>query len=196
MSLKLLKDGRAPELGGSSVELNEFVPGKAPLGLDFNGGLSCLLPKGISWDLGAADYSFSNQNEDQFADYNFGEVHGKLGYTFSDLILSPRLRTSLNYRPDYFGEDGDGIYTPSGLGLPLPHRLGLNFAVGYQDVEGAKSSGPSGFDYTHWQIGLSKKVFGLVLDPSYADAHNQRDCGGSLCDGRVIFSISASGSPL
>ena len=68
--------------------------------------------------------------------------------------------------------------------------------MGYQDVEDDKSSGSSGFDYTRRQIGLSKKVFGLILDPSYADAHNQRDCEGSLCDGRVLFSISDSRNPL
>jgi predicted porin len=74
----------------------------------------------------------------------------------------------------------------------------LGLEIGYQDVEGDKTtgnntgeSGGDGFDYIHWRIGLSYEIKGFELGLSYQDT-NEQDFLGNAADSRVVFSVSRS----
>lgn len=121
-----------------------------------------------------------------------------LSYALANLPTQPTIAIGYNYSPDFFGEDGDGHYVNGTLDLALPWRFGLGLEIGYQDVDGDKTTGNNmgegvgnGFDYTHWRIGLSYEIKAFELDLSYQDT-NEEDFLGNLADSRVVFSISRS----
>ena len=51
------------------------------------------------------------------------------------------------------------------------------------------TTGPDGFNYTHYSVGISKSVGPLSLSASWNDADN--DCGGEICEA-LVGSISMS----
>ncbi len=156
------------------------------LEIDVYGGISGELDNGISWDVGGLYYIYPSS--DAKPEENFVEMYASAGYTFSG-VLEPSVSAGIAWSPDFFGEDGDGIYLNGSLDLSLPHGFGLSFYVGWQDVEGDKTSGPDGFNYTHYSIGISKSVGALDLSASWNDADN--DCGGEICEA-LVGSISMS----
>jgi len=144
--------------------------------------------KGVNLDIGGLYYSYSGSNVEPEED--FFEVYSSLGYTFSEIRFQPSIGAGVAYSPDFFGEDGDGVYLHSNLDLSLPHDFGLSFYVGYQNVEGGQFTGPAGFNYVHYSIGLSKYLGSVELNVSWNDADD--DCDGGtdeLCQA-VVFSVS------
>lgn len=106
--------------------------------------------------------------------------------------LTPTIGTKFWYSPDFFGEDGDATYIEGNLSLNLPHDFVLSIHAGYQNVDGDKTSGPNGFDYADYLIGLSKEVMGFNADLSYTSTIDQTDaCGDTnACDDTVFFTLS------
>jgi uncharacterized protein (TIGR02001 family) len=162
--------------------------------IDYYGGFRGGFANGISWDVGAVYYSYPGQNEDDLfgVDYDYWDVKGALGYTFADAALSPALGVSIFYSPDYFGSDGDSIYVAGSLDLSLPHGFVFGGDVGYDDVEGDEFTGAvGGYEYVHWRVGVAKTIAGVTLDLSYHDAEEEACFGGDICEGRVVFTVSA-----
>ena len=155
------------------------------LEIDIYGGFSGELDGGLSWDVGGLYYIYPSS--DAQPEENFVEAYANAGYTFPG-AFEPSVSAGLAWSPDFFGEDGDGIYLNGGLDLSLPHDFGLSFYVGWQDVEGDQTSGPGGFNYTHYSISISKSIGPLSLSASWNDADS--DCGGEICEAAVI-SISS-----
>jgi hypothetical protein len=62
--------------------------------------------------------------------------------------------------------------------------------VGYQDVDGDETSGPAGFDYVHWAIGMSKDIGIFTADLSWQDGSDLTGCSDA-CEA-VVFSVSSS----
>jgi uncharacterized protein (TIGR02001 family) len=181
----------------SNVEFN--ISGNSDdssIEIDYYGGLSGEFPigDGLSWDIGALYYHYPDQNEDVGADYDFLEFYGNLGYTLP-LPLDPTLGFGLAYSDDFFGEDDESLYPTGTLDLSLPFDIGLAFLIGHLDVDGDKTTGPAGFSYTHWTVGLSKSIGIFTLDATYYDADD--DCAdeftgnNDLCEA-VVFTISSS----
>jgi uncharacterized protein (TIGR02001 family) len=156
------------------------------LEIDVYGGLSGELDGGLSWDVGGLYYIYPSS--DAQPEENFFEVYASTGYTFPG-ALEPSVGIGIAYSPDFFGEDGDGVYINGSLDLSLPHGFGLSFYVGHQDVEGDQTTGPEGFNYTHYSIGISKSLGPLSLSASWNDADD--DCGGEICEA-LVGSISMS----
>ncbi len=174
----------------SNIEYNAQSTDSASVEIDFYGGLAGSLGNGIGWDIGALYYWYPEQNEDAGAgDYNFFEIYGVASYTFASVQHTPSVEAGVSYSPDFFGEDGDGVYLYSTAGLSLPYDFSPYVTIGYQDVEGDKSSGPNGFDYFHYAIGLSKAFGPISLDLSWHDA--DLDGCDDLCKS-LVFSISSS----
>ena len=83
--------------------------------------------------------------------------------------------------------------------MTLPAAFGLGFELGYQHVEGDKTTGNKmgedggdGYDLWHWRIGLSRELKGFVLDLSYHDTNEEEFLGVDNADKRVVFAISRS----
>jgi uncharacterized protein (TIGR02001 family) len=93
-----------------------------------------------------------------------------------------------------------GHYFNATLDLSLPWwGLMLGGEVGYQHVEGDKSTGNNfgmggndGFDYVHWRISLAKDIpdwFTLDLGYHHTD-DDAEDFFGKIADPRLVFTIS------
>ena len=120
----------------SSLDFND---GDTTMEIDYYGGIAGEFSHGISWDVGGFYYQYPGTNADPAADFYFFEVYGKLAYTFADVSLEPTIGFGLSYSPDFFGEDGDGVYYTGSLDLFLAMGFGLSFLVGHQDVDGEKT---------------------------------------------------------
>jgi uncharacterized protein (TIGR02001 family) len=163
--------------------------------LIFYGGYGVELLPSLNLDLSAIYYYYPGGGSDPEKDY----VEGHLGldYTLKDLPLSPKLSGGYNYSPDFFGEDGDAHHVSGRLDLSPPYEFTLYGLIGYQWVEGDKSTGDGngengedGYDYTHWQIGISRPLLGFVLDMSYQDTDEANFLGSDIADERVVLSVS------
>lgn len=171
------------------------------LEMDWYGGFRNTVWGGLSYDVGATYYSYPKSHDDP--ELNYYELALKLAYTFKLSPVEPTIGVSYNFSPDYFGEDGTAHYVNGKLALGLPQGFAVSGEVGYQYVEGDKTTGDGqgidggdGFHYVHYRFGVSKAdVVGFNLDLSY---HNTTESGfldgyagykGSA-DGRVVFTVS------
>jgi len=164
------------------------------LEIDYYGGIAGELSMGISWDVGGLYYQYPNTDADAAGNFDFFEGYGNLGYTFGGVPLEPTIGFGFAYSPDFFGEDDDSIYLTGSLDLSLPGGFGLSFLVGNLDVDGGNTTGPAGFDYTHYVVGLNKSLSIFDLDISYYDADS--DCTAftgaeNKCEA-LVFTISSS----
>lgn len=184
----------------SSIDFGPSPNGdNAAIEVDYYGGLAGSFANGINWDVGGIYYHYPSQDQDDTAsvtggeaDFDYVEAYFNLDYTFEAVQFSPTVGAGYAYSPDFFGEDGDGHYFSGNLGLSLPHGFGLNFLVGYQDVEGDKLTGPSGFDYMHYSIGVSKDIGMFTADLSWNDSPDEEAGGCFDCEDIVMFSVSSS----
>ncbi|HSH70221.1 MAG TPA: TorF family putative porin [Deferrisomatales bacterium] len=165
--------------------------------MDFYGGFANELAMGLSYDVGANYYAYPKSRDE--VEFNFFEVYAKVGYTLPIEAAPISLGLGYNYSPDFFGEDGAAHYINGNASISLPMDISLSGEVGYQTVEGDKSTGngggmdgDDGFDYVHYRIGLGYSVKGFDLDLSYhaTDSDAQDFFGESISDGRVVFSVS------
>nr|VFJ93303.1 MAG: conserved hypothetical protein [Candidatus Kentron sp. LFY] len=159
--------------------------------MDFYGGIAGELGNGVSWDVGGIYYHYLGQDKDAAGDYDCLEVYGGLGYTFADSALKPAVGAKLSYSDDYFGEDGNSLYSEGSLGLSLPRDFGLGFHLGFSDVEGGKTS-PKGYDYLHGSVALSRKIADFDVNLTYHGVIDEDDCPGGDKDPckAVVFKVS------
>lgn len=169
----------------------DFEDGDTSIEIDYYGGFAGEFSNGISWDIGGLYYQYPGTDADAGGDFDFAEVYGNLGYTFSDVALEPSFGFGVAYSPDFFGEDDDGVYLSGSLDLSLPQGFGLSFLVGHQDVDGGNTTGPAGFDYTHYVVGVNKSWNIFDFDVSYYDTSDESDCGGDICEA-LVFTVSSS----
>ena len=184
---------------GSNLEL-----GDGSIELDYYGGYAGSLGP-ITYDAMLIYYHFPSTSESSLgADPDFFETWLTLGHTFSDAPFTPALGFLWAWSPDFTLEDGTSHYLKGSLGLTLPQGFGLEFGYGYQDVEGDKTTpvgwngpGTEGFDYTHWEVGITKEVIGFGLDLRYHDTEEDDDHVAywgtdDQIDARLVFTISRS----
>ena len=175
----------------SNLEFNgEDTTNDPSLEIDVYGGMSGEFQNGLGWDVGALYYIYPDQNEDTANDYDFLELYGSLSYTW-DTEYQPTADIGVAYSPDFYGEDDTGIWVHGGLGFSIPDMVDPYVQVGYQDVDGDKST--DGFDYTYYAIGVSKTIDILTFDLSWQDSDSPVCDGGDddFCEA-VVFSISSS----
>ncbi|MBK6660551.1 MAG: hypothetical protein IPG43_21515 [Proteobacteria bacterium] len=174
----------------SNIEFGGGTSDTASIETDFYGGFTGNFANGIVWDVGLIYYAYPDQNEDFAADFNYLEGYGKLNYTWEGVTLTPSLEVGLYYSPDYFGEDGDGVYTYGTFGATLPYEFNPYVTVGYQYVDGDQTSGPAGYDYVHYAVGVNKTLGHFTADLSWQDARDLSGCNDN-CEA-VVFSVSSS----
>jgi uncharacterized protein (TIGR02001 family) len=181
-------------LWGSNVD--DYIS-RGNVELDIYGGYGLEVFPDFNLQAALIYYYYPGGGSDPRKDY----LEGRLGadYTFKAWPLSPKLSAAYNYSPDFFGEDGDAHYTSGRLDLSLPFEFTLYGLAGYQWVEGDKSTGNGagkngndGFDYIHWQVGISRPLLGFTLDLSYQDTNEAEFLGEDIADERIVFAVSRS----
>lgn len=157
---------------------------EASIEIDYYAGFASEFEAGISWDVGALYYSYPGAESS--LDYDYWEAMGALGYAFEDAALAPEIGIEVYHSPEYFGKTGDATYVAVMLGLSLPADFSLGFSVGKQ-----KFHDDSTLDYSDWKVGIGKSLGGFDLELAYTDTDlNKVDCGGDICEGRAVLSIS------
>lgn len=162
----------------------DFGDNDTGIEIDYYGGFTGEFSNGISWDIGGLYYHYPETDADAAGDFDFAEVYGSLGYTFSNVMFEPAIGVSVAYSPDFFGETGDAVYVNPTLDLSLPHGFGLSFAYGNQSID-------EGSDYDHYVIGVNKSWNIFDFDVSYYDTSDETDCGGDICEA-LVFTVSSS----
>lgn len=171
----------------SSIEIDQYI--------GYRGAIDA-----FSYDIHGVYYAYP-EAKDSAAEFNYLEFFIVGSYTFTLAPLSPVFGLTYSYSPDYFGEDGNLHYFAANLGLTLIDNLTLSMVYGHQNVEGDKTSGNgggmnggSGFDHSHWQIGLSTVIKDFALDLSYHDTDESSFFnsffGSQVADERVVFTVS------
>ena len=121
-----------------------------------------------------------------------------------------RLNLKLEYSPtitDWFGvEDSQSDNIAIHPSFSLPNGFTLSGGVGYQffDNKGpnldANGNGKEELDWTHWNIGISRNVFGFNVDLRYHDTDIKKgkhdfygfDNNHQIVDERYVISVSKS----
>lgn len=174
-----------PEGEKKVVDVN---PDFGSMEVDVYGGFAGEFQNGVGWDVGALYYLYPDQNEDGGVDYDFLELYGSLSYEW-DTEYKPTANVGVAYSPDFYGEDDRGIWVHGGLGFSIMDMVDPYISIGYQDVEGDKTS-PDGFDYLYYAVGISKSIDILTFDLSWQDASDLDGCDDA-CEA-VVFSVSSS----
>lgn len=166
----------------STVDFNSSASDPAGVELHIYAGYANKLHNGLGYDIGARNYSYPDQNEDDATEkYNFYEFIASINYVF-DGDLTPLLNAGIAISPDYFSDGGNSIYGSCSLTISLPANLGAYVSYGYLDVDDINLS------YAHYAVGISREFAGFGMDLSWNDAESE--CGGAeLCRG-LVFSIT------
>lgn len=145
--------------------------------IDLYGGYSFEVSDGVSVDLSYVYFAYPGETDA----LNYSEFVAGVG--FGDLGLS------VVFSPDYFGSDADALVLNADYSISLGDNLGLDFHVGYSDVDEADFFAAGEDNYIDYSIGLSTSAagvdFGLTL---YGTDLDDIDAA----DERVVFSISKS----
>ncbi len=165
--------------------------------MDFYGGFASEVA-GVTYDLGVIYYAYPKSHDDP--ELNFVEGTFKLGYELPPLGSAvPSLGITYAYSPNFYGEDGAAHYVAGALDLSLPWGLSLSGDVGWQRVEGDKTTGEGqglegddGFDYVHYRLGVASSFKGFDLDVSYHNTTEADFLGSDIADGRLVFTVSRS----
>jgi uncharacterized protein (TIGR02001 family) len=174
----------------SSLEFNSAKTDAASTEIDVYAGYRGQL-MGLDYDVGYLRYIYAEQNEDNSADYGFGEIYASVIKSLDSFPFSPVVQVGVNVSPDFYGEDGLGVYVYKSVSAELPFGITANLITGYQDVEGDKTTS-AGYDYWHYSIGASKSIGNLTGSVAWHDVGTDNYCTDSNnCEG-VVFSISAA----
>lgn len=174
----------------SNLEFGTTATNEPSIEIDIYGGVSGQFDNGLGWDLGVLYYIYPDQNADSGADYDFLEFYGSFNYEW-DTDYKPTVEVGFAYSPDFFGEDDTGLWVHSGLGLTLADSFNVYANVGYQDVDGDKTT-PEGFDYFYYAIGVSKSIDILTFDLAWHDATDYCESGDNDTCEALVFSVSSS----
>lgn len=122
---------------------------------------------------------------------NYDYVEAFVGYAFNIGGVAD-LNGQVFYSPDFFAGSGDAVYTLASVSVPVPQieNLSLNGSLGHQWIDDNAQFGAE--DYTDWSLGTSYTWEKVSLGVTYHDTDiDDADCS-SLCDQRIVGSLSYS----
>lgn len=152
-------------------------------------------------DLGVMRYVYPGANDTNNGsafDPDYNELYASVALP-SVMMEGDTLKTGLAFSNDYFNESDQFMYVYGSYSTPITGtNFGLVSSVGYNRFDDnfkmnqALGTDPNaGDDYIDYKVGTTFGVQGLAAELAYAgtDLKNS-ECGGSLCDGRVILTLS------
>jgi len=162
------------------------------------------------------DFGDTNLEFDTYAGYaseynDFGYDLGVIKYNYNDTSMHDDpiewyanvsysyFSAGYAYSPSWFGSHDSANYIHAGFDYDkLPMELALSASVGKSFGDAYEVSGGTDYDYVDYKLGISKDIAGVNFDLSYiGNDLSSKECdayvaGNSICDDRVILSVSKS----
>jgi uncharacterized protein (TIGR02001 family) len=128
---------------------------------------------GFALDFGVVGYFYTDVPA--AVDYDYVELKAAASRAFGPVTGG----VVLFYSDDFFGVDGEAVYTEANIAFSPATDWTLTAALGHQTLD-------VNDDYTTWNIGAAYAVTeNLIADVRYHDA----DVDGVLSDGRVVGTV-------
>ncbi|NMG31772.1 TorF family putative porin [Aromatoleum evansii] len=142
---------------------------------------------GFNYNVMAFSYQYPGANR-----YNYSELYMYLDRNFGPVNLKLEVTPTLD---DWFGVDGwKGVNYAIHPKVALGDGWGVDGSFGYQELTGHGAEG-----WKHWNVGVTKSMWGLNFDLRYHDTdvdrshkvYGSRD-GRKIFKERVVFAVSKS----
>lgn len=176
------ESGFAASIWGSNVDFNDGD--EASIEIDTTA--SYTLPAGPgNFTLGGIYYAYPGADEDLNYDY----VEGFAGYGLNVGGIAD-INAQVFYSPDFFAGSGDSVYALAGINVPVPRieNLAFNASVGHQWIDDEDQFGAE--DYVDWSLGASYTWEKVSFGVTYSDTDIADGECSSLCDRRIVGSLS------
>lgn len=143
----------------------------------------------VSYDVGVMRYNYpgANQGTNGF-DPDYNEIYGSVSMNGA--------KVGFNYSPDYFQESDAFMYLYASYGTQIG-GFGVCGSIGMNkfdsDVMMNQALLTTGTDdsYLDYKLAVSKTVGGVGVEGAYIGSNiDEADCGGGLCDGRFVLTLS------
>lgn len=131
---------------------------------------------GFALDFGVVGYGYVN--EPSSAEYNYVELKAAASRAIGPVTAG----LALYYSPDFFGPDGEAVYTEANAAFTPAEGWTVSGAIGKQVLDISA-------DYTTWNVGVAWAFTDtLALDVRYHDTDVDNS---ALYDGRVNATLKA-----
>lgn len=142
-------------------------------------------------------YSGANSNNSGF-DPDYNELYASV--TLPSLLMKDdTVKVGFAYSNDYFLESDQFIYLYGDYATPIAGtNFGLVTHLGYNKFDDNKMlnqalgvAASNGDNYIDYKLGTTFTVQGINTEFAYAGTDiDDKDCGGNLCDGRFVLTLS------
>jgi uncharacterized protein (TIGR02001 family) len=130
---------------------------------------------GFALDFGVVGYFYTNVPS--AVDYDYVEFKAAASRAIGPVTAG----VVLYYSDDFFGVDGEAVYTEANIAFTPATDWTVTAAIGNQALDVSD-------DYTTWNLGAAYAITdNLIADVRYHDA----DVDGPLSDGRIVGTIKA-----
>ena len=178
----------------SNVDFGPFDAAGTSIELDIYAGWSGSSEDELfSYDFNVTWFTYPDaETEDNgLPTYSYFEGYAQLGYDFGQFAISG----AVSFTPEYFGETGTGLYLTAGIAVPITDWLTIDANIGHQNIEDAAPD-----SYMDWNAGATASIEDhFEVDIRYTDTTlSDIECASftgsieNVCDGRVVFSVSAT----
>ena len=179
---------------GSNVDFGPLDAAGTSIEVDIYAGWSgASEDETVSYDFNITwiTYPDAETDDNGLPTYSYFEGYAQLGYDFGQFAISG----AVSFTPEFFGETGTGIYLTGGVAVPVTDWLTFDANIGRQSVEDTIPD-----NYVDWNAGATATIEeNFTVDIRYVDSNlSDIDCAfytgsiANICDGRVVFSVSAT----
>lgn len=132
---------------------------------------------GIKWDAGFIRYWYPGTTKTiNNPSWNEWALRGSYDAGFATVLAG------VYYAPRFSAASDEAVYYQAGIDVPLPFEFTLSGRIGHQTVDKNFNFGFP--DYTDWNIGVARDLFGFTLSLTYYDTDIKR--GEDLGNGATI----------
>ncbi len=159
--------------------------------IDLYAGFGFAVSEDVALDVVILHYEYPG---DSGLNYDFDEAYASIALFGATL--------GINYLPEYFGETDAYLYYYGEYSLSVAENVSIDAHIGYNQFDGEEEFGSflalgvaSEEDrYIDYSLGVASERQSIGLSLAYVGSDIEDDeCGaGSVCEGRVVFSVSKS----
>lgn len=151
----------------------------------------------VAYDVGFMRYNYPGLNDNtsgqvnptgKNVDADYNEIYAS--------ISTMGAKVGFNYSPDYFLESDKFLYVYGSYGTEVS-GVGLSASIGMNKFDSAAMMNQALFttgtddSYMDYKIAASKSFSGLTFEGAYIGSDiDEKDCGGALCDGRIVVTMT------